>query len=408
MNKFILRLVILFLFTFLINIACTDLTEELPDQISSLESDQEFISALGAAYSVLGGWGNHGGLLALHEVSSDVAAIPVKGQDWDDGGIWIDAHRHATTPSHGPTNGTWNFLFSGVNATSRLINLFEDLIESGSTDPELARPFIAEMQVMRAFYYFWLLDTFGNIPVIEDFAAVVGNPSNNTNFQQGRTEVFEFVRASLENNIDQLSEDPSASYGRVHKYAAHFLLAKLYLNSGIYTGTERWSEAEVHIDAIINSDLFSLEMNYDAIFASNNSNSSETIFAIPYDEVFLGGHNIHQMTLHYEQQKQFNFQDQPWNGYTTLAEFYNSFEDEDVRKDRFFVGQQFALDGTPLVDNEGGGQPVAFTPEIPAIRMASNEPLYRVACLPNKLPDLHIFQCENPARSKVVNIRIAV
>jgi len=312
-------------------------------------------------------------------VSSDVAAIPVKGQDWDDGGIWVDAHRHTTTVSHGPTNNAWNFLFSGVNATSRLISQFETLIDEGATSPELAEPFIAEMEVMRAFYYFWLLDTFGNVPIIEDFGEITGSPSNNPDFQQGRNEVFNFIETSVLNNIDALSDNPGASYGRMHKYAAHFLLAKLYMNSEVWTGTARYAEAEAQLDQIIDSNLFSLEQTYNNIFAAENSGSTETIFAIPYDEVFLTGLNIHHMTLHYNQQDQFDFQDQPWNGYTTLAEFYNSFEDDDVRKSRFFEGQQFALDGSPLIDAAGGGEPVAFPAEIPDIRMTSEEPLFRVA-----------------------------
>jgi hypothetical protein len=366
-------------FLVLFSFACTDLTENIPDQITSLETEQEFIAALGGAYSVLSGWQNHGGLFALHEISSDVAAIPVKGQDWDDGGIWVDTHRHRTVVSHGPTNGSWNFLFSGVNATSRLINLFEGLIEDGAADPEVAEPFIAEMKVMRGFYYFWLLDTFGNVPIIEDFGAITGNPSNNSDFQAGRNEVFNFIESQVLENIDLISDNPSGSYGRIHKYAAHFLMAKLYLNSEVYTGTQRWAQAEEQLDYIIDSGLFDLEQNYNAIFATNNSNSSETIFAIPYDEVFLQGFNIHQMTLHYNQQEQFDFQDQPWNGYTTLADFYNSFSDDDVRKERFFVGQQYSLAGDSLFDLAGGGQAVNFTIDIPALRMSSDIPTFRVA-----------------------------
>ena len=382
MKKFISnRILLVGSFLFIFSLACTDLTERVPSQITALESEEEFISALGEAYTILGGWQNHGGLFALHETSTDVAAIPVKGQDWEDGLVWVDNHRHRILPDHGPTNGTWNFLFSGVNATSRLILQFETLVADGTVDAELANAFIAEMKVLRGFYYFWLLDTFGNVPIIQDFAEVAGNPSNNANFQTGRTEVFNFIESEVLNHINLISDNPQASYGRIHKDAAHFLLAKLYLNAEVYTGTARWADAEAQIDAIINSNNFDLEMNYDAIFATNNSNSSETIFAVPYDEVFLGGFNMHQMTLHYNQQAQFDFQDQPWNGYTTLAEFYNSFEDGDVRKDRFFVGQQFALDGTPLIDAEGGGLPVDFDPDIPALNMSDpgQYPTNRVA-----------------------------
>ena len=376
-KKLLLTASFLLIFSF----ACTDLDEELPSDLTSLQSEEEFISALGEAYTILGGWGNHGGLVALHEVSSDEAAIPVKGQDWTDGFIWVQAHQHTTLPDHGPTNGSWNFLFSGVNATSRLIFQFETIKGEGGVDPDLADSFIAEMKVLRAFYYFWLLDTFGNVPIIENFEEITGSPANNPDFQAGRQEVFNFIEQEVLNNINLISDDPQASYGRMHKFAAHFLLAKLYLNAEVYTGTARWADAEAQLDEIINSGLFSLEQHYNAIFATDNSGSSETIFAVPFDEVFLPGFNHHQMTLHYDQQAQFDFQDQPWNGYTTLAEFYRSFEDGDVRKERFFVGQQFSLSGEPLVDNAGGGLPVDFTVDIPALVMddPAQYPTYRIA-----------------------------
>ena len=63
------------------------------------------------------------------------------------------------------------------------------------------------------------------------------------------------------------------------------------------------------------------------------------------------------MTLHYESQKTFNFNSQPWNGYTSLADFYNSFEDTDIRKTGgsrgygvFLAGPQYDLNGARLVD----------------------------------------------------------
>ncbi|MEL6988562.1 MAG: RagB/SusD family nutrient uptake outer membrane protein, partial [Bacteroidota bacterium] len=98
-----------------------------------------------------------------------------------------------------------------------------------------------------------------------------------------------------------------------------------------YTGTAQWDNAIAACDEIINSGLYSLEGNYFANFAVENASSSENIFVIPYDAVNAGGFNLVQMTLHYESQKTFRTVDQPWNGYCVLADFYNSFEDTDVR-----------------------------------------------------------------------------
>lgn len=367
------KLILSGLFLFIFSLACTDLTEDVPDQITSLESEEEFVAALGEAYTILGGWQNHGGLFSLHEISSDEAVIPQRGPDWFDGAVWLDAHRHIVDAEHGPTNGAWTYLFGGVNATSRLILQFRRLAEEGTVDQALADRFIAELKVLRGFYNYWLLDTFGNVPIIDNFAEVGNNPANNPDFQAGRTEMFNFIESEIVDNIDLISDDPSESYGRMHKYAAHFLLAKLYLNAEVYTGTERWADADAQLDEIIDSNLFNLEQNYDAIFATDNSGSSETIFAIPYDEVFLPGFNMHHMTLHYNHQATFNFEQQPWNGYATQADFYNSFEDEDVRKEGFIVGPQFDSDGDPLIDpDQGEGHHLNIDPEIPQLIMTGD------------------------------------
>lgn len=372
-NRTIIYLSIIAGVLFLSSSACTDLTEQTPDSLTSLESEEEFISALGEAYAILGGdpgWTVHNNHWALQEVSTDEAVIPQRAQDWFDGGIWIRTHRHTTGVDHAPTNNTWNYLFSGVNATSRIISQFEQLIEEGAVDEELAEGFIAEARALRGFYYYWLMDAFGNVPIIDDFTDVGDSPANNSDFQQGRNELFDFIESEVTASIDLLSDDVGATYGRINQYGAHFLLAKLYLNAEVYTGTPMWEEAGEQLDIIIDSGEYTLESNFFNNFSVNNSSASETIFAIPYDEVFNPGFNIHHMSLHYEQQEQFDFQDQPWNGYATLAEFYNSFEENDIRRDGLMEGLQLTPGGEELPDPETpGSPPVSFDAEIPALLM---------------------------------------
>lgn len=377
--KFLNKLTLGILLVFMYSTACTDLTEESPDSLNSLESEEEFIAALGEAYTVMGGlWGGHGGFWSMQEVSSDQAVVPQRGPDWFDGGVWLRTHAHINGVDHGPTNGMWNQLFRGVNATSRLILQFETLRDDGSLDATLAQNFISELRVQRAFFYFWLLDNFGNVPIIDDFAAVEGNPANNADFQAGRTQVFNFVESEILNNISNLNPDPRASYGRMHKDAAHFLLGKLYLNAEAYGVGAQYDKAVTQFDAVINSGNFNLEANYFASFASSNSGSSEIIFAIPYDEVFLGGFNLHHMTLHYNHQSTFDFEQQPWNGYAALAEFYRSFEEDDVRKGDgqrigLLVGPQFTLTGDPIIDADiGPTHHLTLQVDIPQLAMVGD------------------------------------
>lgn len=349
--------------------SCSDLVEKNPGRIVELNTEEELAAALGESYTILGSWGGNAHIWSLHGVSTDEMVVPQRGQDWFTGGAWIEAHRHTWTVDHSRVINTWNFLFQGVNATSRLIEQFEFQISEGA-DPSLVTPFISELRVLRGFYYFWLIDLFGNVPIIDRFAETEQNPANNSNFQDGRNELFEFIENEILESIDTIQDDPRTNYGRMHKYAAHFLLAKLYLNAEVYSGSPRWQQVITHTNEIIDSGFFSLASTYAENFAVNNSSSPEMIFVIPYDEVFLPGFNLHLMSLHYDQQSQFNFQDQPWNGFATLQEFYESFEEDDSRKSGLMSGPQYDLAGNPIIDGViGPNHQLNLTPEIPRLRM---------------------------------------
>lgn len=337
--------------------SCWELEQEV---LSGITQDEllenvtpELIEVLkqSAYSSVVGNWGGHGGLYSIIEVSSDEMAIPQKGADWEDGGIWLRNHRHTWISTDGPYNGAWQYAFRIVGESNLLLQQFPDLEELG-----------AELRVLRALGYLWLIDNFGNVPIIIETDRG-GNPPQNT-----RLEVFNFIESSILDNVDLLTKSNTRT--NLNYWTAHMILAKLYLNAEVYTGTARWAEAEAVLDEIINEGPYSLSPNFFSSFASANSNSPENMFTLPYDANNAGGFNIHQMTFHYSTQQTFELQEQPWNGYTALEEFYNSYEDGDVRKNSLREGPQFRSDGvTPITDasaeaNDPDGPPINFTPNI--------------------------------------------
>ena len=342
--------------------SCTDLEEEVFDRVTAdnfFQSDEEFISALGGAYSALDNiWGGHNGTWSTQEVTSDEFMVPQRGQDWFDGGIWLRAHRHEWTPTEPWLNNAWNQLYSGVNACNRVIDQFTSLNVEGSD------AFIAELRVLRGIFYLQLLDIFGNVPLVTSFD-VTEPPANST-----RAEVFNFIESDVSASVNLLTEtNGGVAYGRVNKWTAHALLTRLYLNAEVYTGTPRWSEVVAQADQIINSGVYSLETNYFANFAADNAGSSENIFVKVYDRVFSPNFQIVAMTLHYNSQATFNLTFQPWNGYCSLQEFYESYAEDDARRASFLAGPQFAADGSRVTDigaepNDPDGPPLTFTPEI--------------------------------------------
>jgi starch-binding outer membrane protein, SusD/RagB family len=347
-----------------VNNSCTNLDEELYAQIASakfFKTDDEFVAAVGAAYTQLYGSGNHNAMWSDQEVSSDEMIIPQRGGDWLDGGQWLRMHRHEYNAREESFNNAWNFCFGGVIACNRITAVLTE-----KADPAKAAPYLIELQALRAIYYYWLLDMFGNVPIVDKFP-VDGNPATKT-----RAEVFAFVEKEIAAVLPKLTKNVDGStYGRVNYWVLKGYQAKLYLNAGVYTGTPKYTEALAAANEIIGSGKYSLETNFTANFKEKNDASKENMFVVPYDFAKAQGFNWDQMTLHYASQATYNLQSQPWNGYCSLTEFYNSFDNADARKKGSFVaGPQFASDGTTrLLDdgaeaNDPDGKPLTFTPEI--------------------------------------------
>ena len=156
------------------------------------------------------------------------------------------------------------------------------------------------------------------------------------------------------------------------------LLAKLYLNAGVYKGTPEWQKAYDAINKVINTAIpYTLTANTLDNFIVQNQKSPENIWAIPYDNFKAGGMNFQMRTLHYANQRTYSLGNAPWNGFCTLAEFYNSFDSKDARIKMWLTGQQYAADGTPLKDAKE--QPLAFVTDFNKDQMTDADPEFQVA-----------------------------
>jgi hypothetical protein len=208
-----------------------------------------------------------------------------------------------------------------------------------------------------------------------------GAPLSDLPTVMSSSEAINFVISELEAIVGNLPAD--ADPWLATKDAAYALLARAYLNKAVFLSEDRqtftfdaadMSKVITNCDAIINPGNFELEAEYFNNFTSDNGeNSSELIFcsnnieAVQSNNIrgtWMGG-------LHYNQTPS------GWNGFTTLADFYNTFEDGDQRKGGdfepltsttgltagFLVGQQYDKDGKALEDRQGN--PLAFTPESP-------------------------------------------
>ena len=346
----------------LFNQSCTNLDEDLYGEVTPdnfFNTEEEILAALGAAYTQFGSYAS-GSILNLQTNGTDEMVTPTRGSDWDDGGNWRRIHLHAWTREDGDMNGAWNFGFGGVNTANRLIYQFEVLVDAGSMDADMAAAFIAELRTIRGFFYWQLIDMYGNVPLVTDFATAEAQPAT-----VPREDVYAWVVADLQEAVPLLPKEvDGTTYGRMNYWAGQALLAKLYLNAEVYTGTAQYAAAAAACTDIIDNGPFNLTGNYFDNFSASNTGTSEMIFAIPYDQVYYGGFSLAVQSLHYASQNTYNLTAQPWNGYCSMEEFYNSYEEDDLRRGdagtlegpaikrgNFAAGYQYNVDGTPTIDD---------------------------------------------------------
>ncbi len=340
--------------------SCTDLTEPEYDVIAAenfLKNDAQVAAALGPAYGGLRGitdnWFNPS------EATTDELIVPTRGGDWYDNGDWLAYSRHTWTAFHGPINGVWGYIFSGVSTANQL--LANSVVSANPTAK-------AELRGIRAFYYFMAIDTFGNVPISLEGGGDAGTKS--------RTEVYAFIESELNAILPNLLS--GKVYSRFTQDVANMLLAKLYINAGVYKGVPEWQKALDAANKVINSaNTYSLAPTTLSNFATQNTKSDESIWNIPYDSFLAGGMNFQMRTLHYANSRTFDLSQSPWNGFCTLADFYNSFEDGDARKDMWLEGQQYSAAGEVLLDAKD--QPLAYQADFEKDQMTDADPEFQRA-----------------------------
>jgi hypothetical protein len=150
----------------------------------------------------------------------------------------------------------------------------------------------AEVRFLRALYYYHLMDAFGNVPFA---TALMSTPPP----QIQRADLFKWIEEELLAVKDQLMapaarKDTDNGYGRADQDAANLLLARMYLNAEVYTGTARWAEAKEYAEKVINGPhkLWTTGTNgfsaYQMLFMGDNGSngaSQEAILPLLQDGV---------------------------------------------------------------------------------------------------------------------------
>lgn len=394
------------LFAFIGLVSCTNLQEKVLDEQlgTNLINDPNNVQALiNPPYASLRHtieWYDYWG---LQEITTDEVIVPARGTDWYDNGDWQKLHLQTWTADHIRLKNVWDVLNQGVSRANTAIYYIGKFPQTATT-----AQYINEARFLRSYYMYLMCDLFGQVPFREasdvDFSTAPQVLSRKAAADKIISELTE-IMPNLKTKADVGSDHVTIG-------AAQALLAKVYINYEVWTGTKKYTEAIAACNDLISSPNYAVATDYWTMFQKNVTEHPEFILRIPMDDnVDMGSGSVWvNFTLHYSQT--FGNITSTWNGPSTTSTFFNTWDkvnDARYHDDRikaecgfnqgFLVGQQYGLDGTAL--KQRNGSPLIFVPEVNLQSSPENAGIRVVKFAPNSTTK---FQFNSPNDVPIMRI----
>ena len=277
----------------------------------------------------------------MQELTTDEAQIV-----WNDGTVH-DLHDMVWTSQNEFIRAMYDRIYYEISIDNEFLRQTTDaqLASNGITGSNvtLVHQYRAEARFLRALSYWHGIDLYGNIPLITEAQSVgVFFPT-----QASRATIFAYIESELK-AIDGDLGAPRFSYGHADKAAAYTLLAKLYLNAKVYTGTDRSTDAITYANKVIASG-YTLSSKYQNLFLADNNTSPEIIFPIESDGKVTTGYGGMTYLVHAPVGGNMNPANYGinggWSGIRTTPQFVSLFSDPSGNTDQRAV---FFTDGQSL------------------------------------------------------------
>jgi hypothetical protein len=370
--------------------ACSLDIEETDSLITKGASDvfngvEDPAGSLNSIYgNISGQTGDQANLYAMTEVTTDELLVPTRGTDWGDNGVWRTLHAHTWGSTHSQVLNVWN---NKNSAVLRATEVIDPLSNASAAE-------VAEAKFARAYNMWIVMDFFGQVPFRNPTDGPDVTPSVMT-----RSEAYDMVVSDLTAAIEDLpvSNPVASDKTRPVKATAQFFLAKVKLNAAVYNGSygaNDLTDVISLVDAIENDGYLITNGNYFDLFVGPDYSNTDVIWSVS-----AGMGNRAWNGLHYNQAHTGNGGG-GWNGFTTLAEFYDKFEgpanDNSVGQGQeerrgytqtmastdaanegfgfgFQFGQMYGWDGsTAKALTTRAGDPLVFTKDMPGL-IGNNE-----------------------------------
>mgnify|MGYP005905267469 FL=1 len=333
-------------------------------------------------YNYVGGYvdsqglqGTGRGIYDLNTFTTDETIMPTRGGDWYDGGFWQGLYLHRWGVNNEAVYATWEYLYRTVILCNGSLERIQDFAEKHPE--ENVADCVAEVRALRAMFYYYIMDLFGSVPLIEK-----SDPAVEDIVQEKRSKVFNFIVKELTESSSLLSKErsnqPGVYYGRMTQPVVWFLLAKLALNAEVYTDDDwtdgsrpdgksiffevegqrlnAWQTVNYYCEKITAAG-YTLEKDYTANFAVFNESSEENIFVIPMSKTLYTNQFIYLFrSRHYNHAKAYGLSGE--NGSSATKEVLETFGYDtpqvDARFDYcYFAGPVKDLEGNQILLDDG-------------------------------------------------------
>lgn len=201
----------------------------------------------------------------------------------------INTNMYSATDNNDMTYAVFVRTLQGVSYINEYLRqTAPDRLSLRGVDEELKRDiegFRAEARFLRAYFYWMAMDIFGDVPFTLEKDVFGSLPD-----QKPRKEVYEFIVSELEELVADGSAMPEAASNRprADKGSALGLLARVYLNAEVYTGTPAWDLCRETCKKIYDLQKYSLSNDYASLFRGDNGENpaayNEFLFSAYYDQ----------------------------------------------------------------------------------------------------------------------------
>lgn len=343
-------------------------------------------------------------LWSAQELTTDEAVI-----QWGDPGVQ-DWHNMNWTSSGVLIRGLYSRIFYEVTLCNGFLaeSTDEKLSARGISGADLTnvKALRAEVRFLRALAYYHAMDLYGNVPFATEANGIGGTTPPK---QIKRADLFAFVEAELKAiDADLLAPSLSSNqYARANKAAAWALLAKMYLNAEVYTGTARYADCATYAQKVIDSNVYSLSPKYANLFRTDNNTSSEIIFPIAFDGTRTQTYGGTTFLTHAAVSGTSDANWDPskyginggWGGTRTTAKLYQQFPDTSVDTRAKFVTGGQTLDIASQTQFTNGYVPIKFK-NVSSTGVPGSNPTFVDTDYPMlRLADVYLMYAEAAVRS---------